>query len=463
MVTPSHSTASQLLLILLFLQSGCSTLRTQQKHYGGTDTLLRMGQPQTALTQLQSHTPPSKNQLLHLLDVGMLQHWSGHYAQSNKTLEQARQHFEKLRPQSLTELPKRLLINDTTTDYTGEDSEEIYLHIFKALNHLALDQFDAAWVEIRQLDQKLIHIQSDYETAYQNIPHPPDPFTPADHPFHESALARWLGMLLYRTEGRWDDVRIDQHRLQTAYQQQQSLYPFPPPDFSTFKQPLNDQEARLTLLGFHGLTPLKEAQSLTLHTEENLILLTQSHTDDLGRSGLAGWELIPWPGINAGLHFTLQLPQLQPRPSQIHTIEVLINGEQTHRLQPLESLEAITQKSFNHRRPLLYLRTLTRALGKALLYDQTTQSLTQEMNQGWSTLTRLAIGALIDQTEHADLRTARFFPAQAAIAEIILPAGTHTLQFNYLSSDNRLIHSDPPRTIQLHPHQLNLEQAAYLD
>jgi len=448
---------------LLLLLTSCSSLRTHQTHYGGTDTLLRLGQPQAALQQIQAHTPPKKDRLLHLLDLGMLQHWSAQYNQSNQTLEQARILLEKQRTQSITSIPRRLLINDNATDYTSQDSEEIYLHIFKALNYIALNQPDSAHVEIRQLDQKLLQLQTDYQAAYQNLQHTPTNAPTACHPLHESALARWLGMLLYRLDGHSDDLRIDQNRLLTAFQQQQQLYPFPPPDLHTFTQPTQPHQARLTLLAFHGLTPLKEAQTLTLHTEQDLILLAHAHTDDLGRSGLTGWNILPWSGINPGLHLKIQLPQLRKRPSQIDTINVLINNQHTHTLQPLESLQTITQQTFNHQRPLLYLRTLTRAISKALTLQHTTEPLTDQMNQGWAALTRLSLGLLIDQTENADLRTARFFPAHASIAEIILPAGNHTLQLQYLAPDGRIIHTDPPRTINLKPHQLNLHQAAYLN
>ena len=108
---------------------------------------------------------------------------------------------------------------------------------------MALEQTDAAWVEVRSLDAKLIRLQRDYESAYEQWPHHLEELPPADHPFHESALARWLGMLLYRHEGRWDDVRIDQQRLQMAFSQQQHLYPFAPPDLSEFRQPIQHTQA----------------------------------------------------------------------------------------------------------------------------------------------------------------------------------------------------------------------------
>ncbi len=224
MVTRNPHTRGALITMVLLTLTGCSTLRTHQLHYGGTDTLLRLNDPAAALQQIQAHTPPQKDQLLHLLNVGMLQHWNGEYQASNQTLERANTYFEKQHTHRVSELPLRIILNDNAADYAGDDAEEIYLHIFKALNYIALDQPDQAWVEIRRIDQKLIQLQTKYTQAYTDLPYTPETFTPPEnHPFHESALGRWLGMLLYRNDGLWDDVRIDHDRLQMAFAKQREL------------------------------------------------------------------------------------------------------------------------------------------------------------------------------------------------------------------------------------------------
>ena len=464
MVTPNPHTCGSLLTVFLLILTGCSTLRTHQLHYGGTDTLLRLNDPAAALHQIQTHTPPKKDQLLHLLNVGMLQHWSGDYKASNQTLERANTYFEKQQIHRISELPLQIILNDNTTEYAGDDAEEIYLHIFKALNYIALNQPDSAWVEIRRIDQKLIQLQTKYTQAYTDLPYTPETYTPPEtHPFHESALGRWLGMLLYRNDGLWDDVRIDHDRLHMAFTKQSHLYPFAPPNLENFNQPLPSKHVRLSLIGFHGRTPLKEAHALYLHTEKNLILMLNTQTDELGQSGLSGWNAISWPGIDPGLHLKIELPRIQPRFNEVAYIEAQINQDPPLRLQKIESLETISQQLFNYRQPLLYVRTLTRTAGKAWAFQAGTKSLTEDMNEGWSALTRFVTGALLSQTEHADLRTAHFFPATTSIGEVILPAGIHTLQFHYYTADGRLLRSDPPRTLQLQPHQLHLEQAVYLN
>ena len=320
MVTPNPHKCGSLVTVLLLILTGCSNLRTHQLHYGGTDTLLRLNDPAAALHQIQTHTPPKKDQLLHLLNVGMLQHWSGDYQASNQTLERAKNHFEKQQIHRISELPLQIILNDNTAEYTGDDAEEIYLHIFKALNYIALNQFDSAWVEIRQIDHKLIQLQIKYTQAYTDLPYTPETFTPPEtHPFHESALGRWLGMLLYRNDGLWDDVRIDHDRLHMAFTKQSNLYPFAPPNLENFNKPLPSKHVRLSLIGFHGRTPLKEAHALYLHTEKNLIHMLNTQTDELGQSGLSGWNAISWPGIDPGLHLKIELPRIQPASTKSPT------------------------------------------------------------------------------------------------------------------------------------------------
>ena len=203
----------------------------------------------------------------------------------------------------------------------------------------------------------------------------------------------------YRNDGLWDDVRIDHDRLHMAFTKQSNLYPFAPPNLENFNKPLPSKHVRLSLIGFHGRTPLKEAHALYLHTEKYLILMLNTQTDELGQSGLSGWNAISWPGIDPGLHLKIELPRIQPRFNEVAYIEAQINQDPPLRLQKIESLETISQQLFNYRQPLLYVRTLTRTAGKAWAFQAGTKSLTEDMNEGWSALTRFATGALLSQTD----------------------------------------------------------------
>ena len=87
---------SACMLALCGFISGCATLRTPQAHYEGTDAALRAGNPKVALAHVRAHTPAKKDRLLHLLDVGLLEHWSGAYEASNRTLTQAEELFDEL-------------------------------------------------------------------------------------------------------------------------------------------------------------------------------------------------------------------------------------------------------------------------------------------------------------------------------------------------------------------------------
>ena len=99
-------------------------------------------------------------------------------------------------------------------------------------------------------------------------------------------------------------------------------------------------QARLSVIAFHGLRPRKEARTLTVHTDEHVVMLSKRYRDAELQRGLTGWETIFWPGVDPGLHLSLALPHLQERPSQVGFVEVMINGKRKMRLEPLERADA---------------------------------------------------------------------------------------------------------------------------
>ncbi len=76
--------------------------------------------------------------MLYYLDLGMLHHYAGNYAKSNEFLQKAEYAIEELFTASVSKIATSLLLNDNALDYSGEDYEDIYLNIFKALNFIAL-------------------------------------------------------------------------------------------------------------------------------------------------------------------------------------------------------------------------------------------------------------------------------------------------------------------------------------
>ena len=431
--------------------------------------LLEQADYPAAITQIETVKEKAytyKDRVIYYLDIGMLHHWNGDYEKSNAMLEKAERGIEDNFTKSVSRSASSMIMNDNVLAYVGEDYEDIYLNVFKALNYLALGRNDDAFVEVRRINNKLVQLESKYDKIAEKMNRAEEAhetFVPGKSSFQESALGRYLGMMLYRADYKWDDVRIDLEKIDRGWRLQPDIYTFPKPDFSRSTKRIRAPKARLNVIAFSGLAPDKKATTLYIHTEENVIVLARSAENYLGKQNLSGLNVIPWHGISEGYHFKLQLPSLEKHPSKVGRIEIEIEGRPTEKLQPLESMENAAIETFSIQQPLIFLKTITRAVIKGLAAEQAKQDMTKNMDGGMAFFTRLAADLLVDSTENADLRISRFFPAEAAIREIHLKEGTYDIRIKYYSASGKLLHLDERLGVDIEANRLNVLESAYLN
>lgn len=451
------------------LLSGCASLRTDKSQYAGMDLMLARADYPAAITQIETAKESSytfKDRIIYYLDIGMLYHWNGEYEKSNEQLELAERAIEENFTKSLTRSAATLILNDNAQAYAGEDYEDIYLNVFKALNYLALDQNDSAFVEIRRINNKLLQLESKYDEVARKLSEAEDAheeFKPGKSYFQESALGRYLSMLLYRNDYKWDDVRIDLEKISAGWKLQPDIYPFKEPDFTKSTERISPPTARLNVIAFSGMPPDKEASTFHIYTEKDIIVLAGTSENYLGKQNLSGLSIIPWFGVEPGYNFKFQLPSMVKRPSKVHRIEVMVSGNGSTALNRLESLENAAIETFSIKKPLIYMKTVTRAVVKGLATQAATQKRTDNMDDGLAFFTRLATTALINQTENADLRMSRFFPAEAAVQEIHLNEGVYDITVNYYSMGDTLLHSDKKRGVTVNAGKINMVESSYLN
>ncbi|VGO20300.1 hypothetical protein SCARR_02362 [Pontiella sulfatireligans] len=466
---PKYNPVHILLFSALLFLTGCASLRTDKRQYAGVDNMLAKGDYAKAIQQIEAVKEKAytfKDRAVYYLDIGMLHHWSGDYEKSNEALEEAERAIEENFTKSISRSASSMLMNDNILAYAGEDYEDIYLNAFKALNYLALGQNDAAFVEVRRINNKVALLESKYAKVADKLneaEETQETFAPSKSRFQDSALGRYLSLLLYRNENKWDDVRIDLEKIARGWKLQPEIYPFAKPSFSDEKERLRPPKARLNVMAFSGQAPDKKARTFYIHTEEGIIVLAGSSENYLGKQNLSGLNVIPWPGINEGYHFKLQLPYMEKRPSKAGRIEVAVNGRPAEKLESLESLENAAVETFSIQMPLIYLKTITRAVLKGLASEKAKQDMTANMDSGMAFFTRIAADLLIDTTENADLRVSRFFPAEAAIREIHLDEGVYDITVNYYSTSGSLLYSDKRTGVSVVADHLNVLESAYLN
>jgi hypothetical protein len=202
-------TFSLIILIVTasLLLNSCSSLFTQTAHFQAIEEKIGEQDFASAANQLASYKNKhykAKDRVLFYLDMGLLHHYNRDYSKSVEYLTEAEDAIDFLFTKSVSRGAASLLLNDNVLEYSGEDYEDIYINVFKAINFIKLDEFDKAFVEIRRLNEKLNVLEDKYRDLARSLQQAEEAeidFEPGSNRFHNSILGRYLSMLIYRSEG----------------------------------------------------------------------------------------------------------------------------------------------------------------------------------------------------------------------------------------------------------------------
>jgi uncharacterized protein len=389
-----------------------------------------------------------KNAIMLFLDKGLLEHYAGNYSASSADLQNAERLIEEAYTKSISEGFLSYIANDNVKEYPGEDFENIYLNVFNALNYYNRNDIEGALVEIRKLSNssgKLSMLARKYEYK--------DPKTGAglndmvrketgvsDLPevksvqFSNSALARYLGALFYQADGNTDSSRIEFDQIYRAYSTNRNIYKGAVPNAVEQARNVPDGKARLNIISFTGLSPIKE---------EKIII-----------------QYLPFqhPVLQIAM---FKLPVMVERPSVINRIEVEVDGEKRFELELLEDMGAVIEETFNAHYSNILLKTYIRTIMKYIIAD--VAAMTAENSD--NSLAGLAIAAgaraAMDASEQADIRMSRYLPDRAYIGGINLDPGTYSVIIKYCNG-NKVIYNEKFTDVTVKSGGLNLIQSVKL-
>lgn len=137
------------------------------------------------------HGSPN-DQLLVLLDRGMVLHSAGRWEESIQVLGQADRLSQQLDGISIREEAGALLSNERQRAYRGEDFEKLMISVLQALNYAQLGKDEDALVEVRRVNERLRKMVVEEKKPYEQL-----------------AIARYLGGVLYEDQREWDSAYID--------------------------------------------------------------------------------------------------------------------------------------------------------------------------------------------------------------------------------------------------------------
>lgn len=448
-----------LLSFLIFI--GCSNLRTRNAYKEELLTNIQNRNFQGSLQIIENNKDdcfPEKDRVLYHLYKGLILHYDKDFNASNFHLTKAEGAISELFTKSVSRAASSMLLNDNTLAYSGEDYEDIYINIFKALNYLNLNQEESAFVEIRKVNEKLNLLEDKYKKYAEKLNESDNnkiEIQVESIQFNNSALARFLSMLLYRAENRFDDVRIDNRYIDEAFKLQAHIYNFSKPNLSDFTIVKSDK-AKLSLISFTGLAPEKYPVTYRVATLENLVTV---FVDD-GKQ--ANGEQFLFPGVEAGYYFKFAVPRMQEKDSQITKISVELNGKTVGELEKIESVNRIAKETFSVKARMAYIRAVTRTVIKGIASIATQKKIEKETGEFGGFLAKLGTAALTEASEAADLRSCLIFPGYAYIGDFDIEPGMYNIKVNFHNRYGSIEYSDLFTNYEIKQNRLNLLESYYL-
>jgi hypothetical protein len=425
------------LLFFSFVIFSCATAS-----FSKIDSSVAEGNYQDGIEELEkgkSKLYRSQDAVLSYLDRGIVAHYAGSYEDSSDLLESGERAIEAAFTKSVSMTVGSYIVNDTLLEYDGEDYEDIYINVFNALNYYHEGGPEDAMVEIRRMNNKIQFLSSKYGVIISDLQKqalekgsavPPDSEVSE---FADSALARYMGVLFHRTAGNYDDARIDYEHLKTAFANAPQLYSFPVPSSLEEELEIPRGMARLNILAFSGLSPIKKEETLR----------------------------VP---VSTSNYIKIALPVLTSRQSLVRSIELVFDSGEHVSLEPLEDIDAVARETFKTKRNLIYLKTFIRALAKGV-----TSSVLDAKSQETGGNAGLVLGVFslankvfAEVTERADLRISRYFPAKAWAGGINLEPGSYSFTVNYRDEAGKVIASFRREDVDVKNDVLNLMETICL-
>lgn len=408
----------KLTVISIFLITSCVTVADYNFH--NIDKAISINDFESVHFELENPNGllyTSKDSVLENLDKGIISHYAGEYQRSNQELEKAEKLMEKFQAASVTQAIGSMMVNDTVMDYAGDPYEDIYTNIFMALNYMQMNNFEDAFVEIRRMDNKLKGLSVKYKKEIDkqklSLSENSTSVPKGDIKFHNSAFARYLSMLMYRSEGDFDNAEVDYKYIQQAFKLQASLYDFTVPECiaEDFKKPA---EARLNVVCFSGRAPLKHEEMLPLFAVDGF--------------------------------YRIAMPIMLPRETVVSGAKITATNVETGAVyttnsEKLESIQNIAMDTYNGKYSVIAARTIGRMVARLTTTIALDVAADKVEDPGLSLL--FSFAGLVSKvnmfaSERADVRTSRYFPNNVYVAGLDLPAGTYDVKVQYLNKKHHI-------------------------
>ncbi len=378
-----------------------------------------------------------KDELVFLMECGLMLHTGGDYETSNKLMLKAGK-LAQIIPISVTQQAASFLTNDTNSNYRGEDFEKVLIHVYAGINFIMLEKFDEARVEFTGVNNELAKIKTEEGEAR----------------YKQNLMAKYLTAIAFEIVG---DKNNDTRDLDFAYVEYKQVYALNP-ELAMVKDDLlrlskrlgydddyqdwrgkfgksykeDENQGELVTIFQAGRSPIKKSRGPLLKDPQMgpYIRLTLSTTN------LAAGLTI------AAVLVTLNnaenpIPTFEKRSNKVDKVKIEAGGK-TITTTMLEDIEKTAVKNLEDDYDMLHKRVAASVVTKAvasltagLVAKKVAESFKQ--TKGFAGLIGLAAGAgtgaaLFSQMK-PDLRCWHTLPANFQLGRMRLKPGNYKLNF----------------------------------
>ena len=391
------------------------------------------------------------NQLLYLLENGLLAHYQGHYETSNRYFAEAERLSDRLYTRSISREAAAFLTNDAIRNYRGDSFEMIAVHYYRALNYWYLNLPEDALVECRKanlkLDQYAIH---NGRASYKN-----------------DAFIHYITGLFYEATGELNDARVSYQHAQDAYSYYEKKFNTAPPqtiveDLKQVNSLLNGEGAdtRLASLNILPFVPPVGNGELVIFSEIGFIPRKVQEEIDLpiyeadikrgkkGKISAIATEISHrhhrvYPVRDVDYWLRVALPKYETVAPR--TKRVLIRaGNRTIQTQIAQNYAAIAKTSLLDHYPKMMTKTIARGFAKYLAYRKA-----KDKNE----ILGFFVNLFNISTEIADTRSWVSLPHNIQIGRLELPPGLHTITLEARDANGCIIETETFTNIEIKPGQ----------
>lgn len=380
------------LLLLVQLASGCST---HAKRLATPRTLFYDGRLEECRTSLAKLEKSRHDKDVVNLDLAVVDLLSGRPLEAEKRLKIARDRFEELESESLTEKTVSMWTDDQVRSYGGEDYEKILIRAFLALSNLLHDGTDAESYTL-QLQQKHEEIAI---RVGEIDPSKPQPYRPLPMGFY------LRGMLREATLRDYDDAVRN-------YEIASSLMPECMPlqwDLNRARGGVHSQPGNGVIYVFAmvGRGPYKVEVS-EQPTSDALLIADRIVS-------AAGPYKVP-PTIAP-----IKIPDIAIPTSDVSSVGVSVNGARIGETHCIADVEQLAVESYKATRNTI----VARAVARRVIKKATVAAAKQSMNtEGLSSVGMDLAGIAWEATEGADTRCWGLLPNAIQVLRVEAPKGT---------------------------------------